>query len=148
MCYIPVCIPAQGEPGFHECVLIIARSTVPFRFHGLATIGTIFFLFNLLLFVFNVVMISLRFRLYPETFKASFLHPTESLFVPASVVSFGTILINISQYGLYETGPWLNTTVCVLFWVDVVLAFVASFGIYLLMLAVPHGIAQGRVNLL
>ena len=82
-------------------------------------------------------MISLRFHLYPETFKASFLHPTESLFVPASVVSFGTILINISQYGLHKTGPWLNTTVCVFFWIDVALAFVASFGIYLLMSEAP-----------
>lgn len=55
--------------------------------------------------------------------------------------------MNISQYGLDETGPWLDTTVSVLVWADVVLAFVASFGIYLLMLAVPHGIAQGSVNL-
>ena len=78
-------------------------------------------------------MISLRFFYFPETFKASFLHPTESLFVPAAVVSFGTILINISQYGLPTTGQWLKNTVCVLFWIDVVLAVCSSAGIYLLM---------------
>lgn len=77
-------LPRVG-PGFQKCLLIIARSIVPFRFHGLTTIGTIFFLFDILLFVFNIAMVSLRFRLYLETFKASFLHPTESLFVPASV---------------------------------------------------------------
>ncbi|MCJ1472742.1 hypothetical protein MMC13_001391 [Lambiella insularis] len=66
---------------------------VPFRFQGLDTIGTIFFLFNLVLFIVNVILISLRFHLHPETFKASVFHPTESLFVPAAVVSFGTMLI-------------------------------------------------------
>jgi hypothetical protein len=53
-------------------------------------------------------MISLRFYWFPKTFKASFLHPTESLFIPAAVISFGTILINISQYGVGKTGDWLE----------------------------------------
>lgn len=106
---------------------------VPFRFRGLDVIGTVFFLFNVLLFILNIIIISLRFYFFPKTFRASFLHPTESLFVPASVVSFGTILINISQYGLGETGDWLNTAVCVMFWIDCALAIIASCGIYLLM---------------
>lgn len=105
---------------------------VPFRFKGLDTIGTIFFLFNVFLFIVNVFCITTRFILYPETFKASLLHPTESLFMPAAVVSFGTILINISQYGLYNVGSWLNTATMVLFWIDVVLAFFASSLTYLL----------------
>ena len=86
-----------------------------------------------MLFICNIFFISLRFYLFPETFKASFLHPTESLFAPAAVVSFGTILINISQYGLYKVGPWLNTTVLALFWTDAALAILSSSGIYLLM---------------
>jgi tellurite resistance protein TehA-like permease len=105
---------------------------VPFRFSGIDTIGTIFFIFNIVLFVVNVACITTRFVLYPETFKASLLHPTESLFMPAAVVSFGTILINISQYGLHNVGIWLNTAVMTLFWVDVVLAFFSSTLTYLL----------------
>ncbi|MCJ1419253.1 hypothetical protein MMC32_005607 [Xylographa parallela] len=104
---------------------------VPFRFSGIDTIGTIFFLFNLLLFLINVVLISFRFHVFPATFGASLSHPTESLFVPAAVVSFGTVLINISQYGLNNVGPWLNTAVLVLFWIDVALAIISSTGIYL-----------------
>ena len=106
---------------------------MPFRFRGLDTIGTIFFLFNLFLFLVNVTLITIRFRVFPETFKASLTHPTESLFVPASVVSFGTVLINISQYGLHNVGTWLNTTVLVLFWVDVALSIISSTGIYLVL---------------
>ncbi len=106
---------------------------VPFRFPGLETIGVIFFLFNVLLFLLNIVMITLRFHYHPETLRASFLHPTERLFVPSAVVSFGTILINISQYGVPNSGHWLSSAVLFTFWLDVALAFLASSGIYLLM---------------
>ena len=78
-------------------------------------------------------MISLRFYFFPKAFKASFLHPTESLFIPAVFVSVGTIILNISQYGLGNTGYWLNWTVILLFWVYAVVAVLASSGIYLLM---------------
>jgi hypothetical protein len=74
-----------------------------------------------------------RFYYYPYTFKASFLHPTESLFVPASVVSFGTILINVSQYGAGSTGYWLQRAVGILFWIDATLAVMFSAGIYVLL---------------
>lgn len=110
-------------------------TTVPLRFHGLYTIGCIFFIFNLVLFVFNTVMIGLRFYFYPSTFKASLLHPTESLFVPASVVSTGLIFMNIIQYGITngKTGQWLTTTMIVFFWIYCALSVLFSCGIYLLM---------------
>ncbi|KAL6718490.1 hypothetical protein ACLMJK_004581 [Lecanora helva] len=107
--------------------------TVPFRFRGLETIGVFFFLLNIVLFIFNVTMISLRFYYHPEMFKASILHPTERLFIPAAVVSFGTILLNISQYGPSRSGHWLNETVAICFWIDVALALLSSTGVYLVM---------------
>ena len=62
------------------------------------------------------------------------MHPTERLFVPAAVVSFGTVLLNISQYGPGHAGHWLSDVVLVLFWFDCALAIVASMVVYLLML--------------
>lgn len=108
---------------------------VPYRFHGLYAIGCIFFIFNMVLFLFNVTMISLRFYHYPHTFMHSILHPTESLFIPASLISIGTILINVSQYGVSQpsTGEWLLSTMVVLFWVFCGLAVCFSAGIYLVM---------------
>ncbi|EKG20145.1 C4-dicarboxylate transporter/malic acid transport protein [Macrophomina phaseolina MS6] len=106
---------------------------VPFRFNGLYEIGCVIFLLNVALFIFNVVMISLRFYFYPSTFRASFLHPTECLFIPASVISFGTILLNISQYGVDFTGSWLEDAMVVLYWVYCGMAIVFSCGIYLIM---------------
>ena len=106
---------------------------MPFRFHGLTIIGDMFFLLNIVFFVMNWTAIGVRFYFWPETLKNSFLHPTESLFVPASIVSFGTILINISQYGLHHTGDWLLNAVEALFWIDCILAILFSAGIYLLL---------------
>ncbi|KAF7522603.1 hypothetical protein PCG10_007323 [Penicillium crustosum] len=106
---------------------------VPFRFKGLDTIGVVVFLVNIALYLFIWALLFVRFYHYPYTFKASFKHPTESLFVPASIVSFGTILINVSQYGPENTGPWLMRAVCILFWIDATLAVMFSAGIYLLL---------------
>jgi tellurite resistance protein TehA-like permease len=107
--------------------------TVPFRFHGLETIGTVFFLLNIVLYLAIWAMILTRFYLYPYTFRASFTHPTESLFVPAVAVSFGTILINIVEYGFGKTGLWLNRAVLVLFWFDAALAVFLSILIYMIL---------------
>jgi len=108
---------------------------VPIRFHGLYALGCTFFILNIVLFLFNVAMISCRFYFYPRTFKASFLHPTESLFIPAALVSFGIILINVSQYGvdMAGVGEWLEKCMVVLFYMDCGLAVCFSVGIYLLM---------------
>jgi tellurite resistance protein TehA-like permease len=94
-----------------------------------------FFLFNVGLFLLNVALISTRFYLYPRTFRGSFLHPTESLFVPAAIVSFGIIMMNISQYGVGMSGGgmWLERCMVVLFWADCGLAVAMSLGIYLVM---------------
>ncbi|BCS30357.1 putative C4-dicarboxylate transporter/malic acid transport protein [Aspergillus puulaauensis] len=107
--------------------------SIPYRFRGLDTIGIIFFLANIVFYIAIWGVLLTRFYLFPYTFKVSLLHPTESLFVPASVVSFGTILINVSQYGTDNTGPWLTNVVHVLFWVDSALAVISSAGIYLLL---------------
>ena len=53
--------------------------------------------------------------------------------MPASVVSFATVLLNIGQYGVFHTGPWLQEAVIILFWIFVILAVLTSSGIYLLM---------------
>lgn len=108
---------------------------VPYRFSGLYSIGCMFFLFNIVLFLMNIVMICCRFRYYPSTFMASITHPTESLFVPAWLISFGTILLNITEYGAdaARAGEWLVHTMHWLFWAYCGLAVVFSCGIYLIM---------------
>ena len=108
---------------------------VPFRFRGLYTSGVIAMILNLVFFTFNVCMITARFRLHPGTFWGSLTHPTESLFAPAAVISCGTILTNIVQYGVDEKGVgfWLEKTMIILFWIYCGVALCSACGIYLIM---------------
>lgn len=108
---------------------------IPFKFKGQYEIGCTVFIFNIFLFMFNVAMITARFRMYPHTFRASFMHPTESLFIPAAVVSIGTILMNITEFGTDSgrTGVWLSQTMTILFWVYGGFALCFTSGIYLVM---------------
>ena len=92
-----------------------------------------FFVLNVVLFFINVTIISCRFWYYPATFRASFVHPTESLFIPASVVSLGTILINISQYTLHSGGYRMDEVALFLFWTQAATSIIAASGIYLVM---------------
>lgn len=107
--------------------------TVPFGFHGLYAMGVVFFLANIVFYIAIWAMILTRFILFPYMFRASFTHPTESLFVPAFAVSFGTILITIVEYGFGRVGSWLTRAVLVLFWLDAALAVILSITIYLIL---------------
>ena len=116
---------------------VIATVPTPYRFQGLETIGTIFFLLNIVFYIVIWIMVGLRFYLFPPTFKSSFTHPTESLFAPATVVSLGTILLNIVQYGVDDVGSWLSRATYVLFWLNAALAIVLSVFVYLILLEHP-----------
>lgn len=104
------------------------------RFHGLYAIGVIFFLLNIVIFLANCVCMTVRALSWPEDFRKSIITPGESIFIPASVLSLATVLINASQYGLRhgKAGPWLVETMIVLYWIYLVVAICFSAGIYLL----------------
>ena len=82
----------------------------------------------------NCITISVRFAMHPTAFKASLIHSTESLFVPCSVLALGTLILNIAQYGLENTGSWLEQALIVLFWLYVSIVVASSISIYLVML--------------
>lgn len=110
-------------------------SQVPFDFHAKYAIGCTFFLLNLALFLLVLAIVSLRFWLYPITFKESVPHPTESLFIPGWLISLGIILINITEYGTTHqaAGPWLTRSMFALYWGFNILAIVSSCGTYLVL---------------
>ena len=113
---------------------MIATVPTKYRFQGLTIIGTIFFLLNIVFYITIWIGIGLRFYFFPSAFKNSLTHPTESLFAPATAVSFGTLLINIVQYGASEVGPWLSKAMFVLFWLNAALAVFLSITVYLILL--------------
>ncbi|KAI1813092.1 voltage-dependent anion channel-domain-containing protein [Poronia punctata] len=96
-------------------------------------IGLVFFLLNVALFLMNCILITMRFVMVPGSFMHSFMDQLESLFIPSVVVSIGTILINITQYGIPNTGPWLQHLMGALFWVYLAISVSASAGMYLIL---------------
>ncbi|KAI1798976.1 voltage-dependent anion channel-domain-containing protein [Daldinia bambusicola] len=110
----------------------------PYRADWLWYIGLIFFFVNLCLFIMNCVLITMRFVMVPGSFLQSFRDQMESLFIPAVLTytllnSTATILINICEYGIPMTGPWLQRVMEWLFWIYIIVSVLASTGMYLIL---------------
>lgn len=105
--------------------------SIPFRSDWLYYIGLVFFLFNLCLFLVNCICITLRFRMVPGSFTHSFNDQTESLFIPAVMVSAAMIMINVCEYGVPYTGLWLQRVVQLLYWIYIATSFTSSAAMYL-----------------
>ncbi|KAF4448559.1 hypothetical protein F53441_8036 [Fusarium austroafricanum] len=89
----------------------------PFTFTGLQTIGKIFYILNLVLFVSFTALIMARFCMKPRAFTTSLHHPSESFFFGAFWVSVALILNGAQSYGGPATGPWFTTAMRVVFWI-------------------------------
>ncbi|TIA77643.1 hypothetical protein D6C76_04588 [Aureobasidium pullulans] len=92
-------------------------SVQPHKFTGLLTIGTIVYIFDLVLFVILCAAITARFIMYPGSFHKSLKHPTEALFFPTFWLSLPTIIGGMNNYGVGNVGGWLIVTLRVLFWI-------------------------------
>ncbi|KAF7882799.1 uncharacterized protein EAF02_006162 [Botrytis sinoallii] len=104
--------------------------SIPYRSNWLRIVGEIVFFLNLIFFVMNCILISLRFKWNPGSFSKSFLSPSESLYIPACS---GNNSRTMCQYGIPKTGLWFQTTMQVCFWAYCTLSVVASSGMYLLL---------------
>lgn len=88
----------------------------PYTFHGLKTIGKIFFILDLVLFVAFSALITYRFLRNRGALSRSLHHPHESFFFGTFWVSIGLIIYCIEEYGAPSSGPWLVKTLEVLYW--------------------------------
>ncbi|KAF2770870.1 hypothetical protein EJ03DRAFT_388638 [Teratosphaeria nubilosa] len=104
----------------------VVISTTPNQFPGLQTIGKIFFIVDLVLFlVFTGIMTS-RSILKPAKLGASLQHPVEGLFSGAYWVSIALIINCMELYGAPGTGPWLIKTLQVVYWIYVGIVLVVA----------------------
>jgi len=108
--------------------LVLAQT--PHRFRGLTAIGDAVCIFNLVIFIAFCCTIATRFILFPKTFMASLQHPTESLFFPTFWISIANILSNVQTYGVPKTGPWLVTTLGIVFWIYTACTFLVAVAQY------------------
>ncbi|KAH9845285.1 Malic acid transport protein [Teratosphaeria destructans] len=104
----------------------VVISTTPNQFPGLQTIGKIFFIVDLVLFLLFTGIITTRFILKPAKLGASLQHPVEGLFFGAYWVSIALIINCIELYGVPSTGPWLVKTLQVVYWIYVGIVLVVA----------------------
>ncbi|KAI5195569.1 malic acid transporter [Aureobasidium subglaciale] len=108
----------------------VVLSNTPNQFTGLQTIGKIFFILALVLFIAFTIIITIRFILVPQKFLASLHHPVESLFFGSYWVSISLLLNCIHLYGVPNTGPWLIKTLEILFWIYCAVVLIVGIGQY------------------
>ncbi|KAK3110001.1 hypothetical protein LTR53_016160 [Teratosphaeriaceae sp. CCFEE 6253] len=96
--------------------IAVVLGQTPNRFPGLDTIGTIFFILNLVLFVTFTAITITRFVMFPQKASESLHHPIEGLFFGAAWVTISLILNGTQAYGVPNCGPWLVKALEILFW--------------------------------
>ncbi|KAH3962346.1 hypothetical protein HBI38_182010 [Parastagonospora nodorum] len=100
----------------------------PYSFSGLKTIGKVFFILDILLFIMFSACITYRFCTNERSLNRSLHHPHESFFFGSFFVSIALIIYCIELYAVPACGPWLIRTQEVLYWTYAgTIMFVAVF---------------------
>lgn len=115
----------------------ILLAFLPFRFHGLTTIGIIVYLLGVVEFFALVVVITTKFMTRRGSFMHSISQDSEALFLSAALLSFGSILIGAHIYGHPAVGSTLGDCLRVVFWIYACSTYV--FGLYIYMLLFTKG---------
>ena len=117
--------------------LLLNSGTQPHSFDGLNTIGKVVYIFDLVVFVTLCSCITYRFVRWPQTFRESLTHPTESLFLGPLFLSMATIISCMGRYGEPATGPWLIWVLRILFWMYVAVTFILAVFQYVVLFTSP-----------
>jgi len=96
--------------------IAVVLSECPKQFDGLQTIGTIVFIFNLVLFaIFNAMLIA-RWTMNPSKIRTSLTAAPECFFYGSWWLTIATIIMGMQRFGVPHTGTWLIVAIRVLFW--------------------------------
>lgn len=106
--------------------IAILLDVTPHQFDGLKTIGTIIFIFNLVLFTCFTAAMLMRWILTPSKIKECFTNAPENYFFGSFWLSIATIIMCIQKHGVPHSGPWLIVAVRVLFWIYAAVTFISS----------------------
>lgn len=98
----------------------------PKRFDGLNTIGAIVFVFNIVLFLIFTTLMAIRWMKNPSQIKQCFTKAPECFFFGSFWLTCATIIIDMQQYGVPHTGPWLLVAIRVCFWIYAAITFAST----------------------
>lgn len=98
----------------------------PKRFNGLNAIGTIIFIFNMVLFLIFTTFMAVRWIGNPSKIKESFIKGPECYFFGSFWLTCATVIMNMQEYGVPHTGPWLLVAIRVCFWSYAAVTFIST----------------------
>lgn len=113
--------------------LAILLSECPKQFDGLRTIGTIVFIFNIVLWLIFSALTIIRWILRPAKFQASFTQPPECFFYGSWWLTIATIIVGMHNFGIEHSGPWLVTAIRVCFWIYAACTLLSSVVVFVVM---------------
>ncbi|KAI0093302.1 voltage-dependent anion channel-domain-containing protein [Irpex rosettiformis] len=103
----------------------------------LDTVETVFFFFNLVLFILNTTTLLLQLLLYPRQARRLVTDSAKCIYVPLMLLSFATIIIGTINYAIPRktVGP---NFIYVLFWLYVGLSVGVCFPLLMIFFNKPH----------
>jgi C4-dicarboxylate transporter/malic acid transport protein len=117
--------------------LLLSPRNQPYTFKALNTIGTVVYIFDLIVFVLVTTAMTIRFSRHPSLLKRSLTHPSESLSFATCFLAMASIIGGMDLYGIPAVGSWLPVVYRVLFWIYFVVTFIVACGHYYLLFSHP-----------
>jgi len=112
----------------------IVLHNCPYQFIGLSIISIIFYILNIILFCFFVVITILRYTMFPSCFKLMLSHPIQSLFIGTIPMGLSTIVNATVLIAVPYFGQWASSLSTILWWIDVILSLSSCIFIPFLMI--------------
>jgi len=110
--------------------LSLLIAALPYRFDGLTTIGIIIYLFGVVTYTILLILIFIHFCVNKGSFKRSLEKRVETLFSATVLLGAASLLCGAHQYGHPAEGSRLASTLRVLFWVYIALAYSVGMALY------------------
>lgn len=98
----------------------------PKRFDGLQTIGAVVFVFNIVMFLIFTSLMAIRWIANPSKIRDCFITAPECYFFGSFWLTCATIIIDMQQYAVIHTGPWLLVAIRICFWLYAAITFVST----------------------
>lgn len=114
-------------------ILSILLHTAPHKFYGMDGIATAIYLINCGLFVLFLGVSFARYTLYPFVMQRLIKHPAQTMFLGTIPMGLATIINATVLIAVPRYGEWAKVIAQVLWWIDVMLSVMTSFGVPFLM---------------
>lgn len=100
--------------------------SLPYNAAWLYWISVVIFVLNICLFSLGVLIMAVRFTLYPEIFRVMVTHPAQSMFIGTFPMGFCTIITMFVHVCVPAWGSWAKSLALAMWIIDVIVAVASA----------------------